>query len=182
MSFVFRLFCFLFCILLSLDVSAQDTIANYQSPITNYPTDLDSVAVDSFFKTHTIDLNKCDNPQVYYEIYRWYRTCYRYGGNSTKGIDCSHFVNMLYEKIYGRKLNSSSSSIFTQCRVIKEGIPEAAEGDLLFFRIKKKRISHIGIYLQHGKFAHASTQAGVIISDISEPYYKRHFYKVGRIE
>ena len=73
-------------------------------------------------------------------------------------------------------------SILAQCKVVKGGIEDAAEGDLLFFKIKKKRVSHIAIYLQHGKFAHASTQAGVIISDITEPYYKRHFYKVGRVE
>jgi len=164
------------------NVSAQDTIPNSQFPITNFPTDLDSLKVDSFFTTKNIDLTKCDKPEMYYEIYRWYRTCYRYGGNSDKGIDCSHFVNMLYEKIYGHRLNSSSASIFTQCKVVKKGIEDAVEGDLVFFRIKKKRVSHIAIYLQNGKFAHASTQAGVIISDITEPYYKRHFYKVGRME
>lgn len=138
--------------------------------------------IDSFYEKYTINLKACDNPELYNEIFRWYRTCYRYGGNSSNGIDCSHFVNMLYEKIYGKKLNSSSASIFAQCKVVKGGKDEYAEGDLLFFKIKHKRISHIGIYLQHGKFAHATTQAGVIISDLSEAYYKRRFFKTGRVE
>ena len=169
----------IFCCVLMLAafefISAQDSLSIF-------PSDLDSVQVDLFYQTKTIDLHKCDKPELYFEIFRWYNTCYRYGGNSDKGIDCSHFVNMLYEKIYGTKLDNSSASIYTQCKPVKGGIKEAAEGDLMFFKIKKKRISHIGIYLQHGKFAHASTQSGVIISDIDEPYYRRHFFKVARLE
>ncbi len=138
--------------------------------------------IDSFYSKYAIDLRVCENIELYQQIFKWYRTCYRYGGNSSKGIDCSHFVNMLYEKVYGKKLNSSAASIFAQCKVVKGGKDEFVEGDLLFFKIKKNRISHVGIYLQHGKFAHASTQAGVIISDLSEAYYKRRFFKAGRIE
>lgn len=176
--------CFFFFLFFfsSVFVSAQDSLFTDAPSRVAFPEDLDSLKVDSFFYAKSIDITKSDKPELYYEIYRWYRTCYRYGGNSNKGIDCSHFVNMLWEKIYGTKLNSSSGSIFTQCKVVKGGIENAVEGDLVFFKIKKKRISHIAIYLQNGKFAHASTQAGVIISDITEPYYKRHFYKVGRIE
>ena len=164
-------------------INAQDSLVTEVSSIAKgFPVDLDSIKVDSFFTLHGIELSKCNKPELYYEIYRWYRTCYRYGGNSNKGIDCSHFVNMLWEKIYGSRLSSSSGSIFTQCKALKGGFDDAVEGDLVFFKIKKKRISHIAIYLQNGKFAHATTQAGVIISDITEPYYKHHFYKVGRIE
>lgn len=137
--------------------------------------------IDSFYGKFNINLRSTESPELYNEIFRWYRTCYRYGGGSNKGIDCSHFVNMLYEMIYGVKLNNSSGSIFTQCKVVKGGKDDFAEGDLLFFKIKHKRISHVGIYLQHGKFAHATTQAGVIISDLSEPYYRKHFYKAGRL-
>ena len=131
---------------------------------------------------HSIDLLNTDNPRLYTEIYQWYRTRYHYGGNSSKGIDCSHFVNMLYTKIYGIQLNGSAASIFPLCKVVKGGFDEAVEGDLVFFKINKKRISHVAIYLQHGKFAHATTQAGVIISDITEPYYNRHFYKIARMQ
>ena len=162
-------------------VSAQ-MIASRHLSGTIFPADLDSAKVDSFFTMRSIDVNRSDNPELYFEIYRWYSTCYRYGGNNGKGIDCSHFVNMLYEKIYLKSLNNSSASIFTQCRALKGGISKAKEGDLVFFKIKKKRISHVGIYLQNGLFAHASTQSGVIISDIKEAYYKKHFYKAGRLE
>lgn len=138
--------------------------------------------IDSFYQKFTISLRSCDKPELYQEIFKWYKTCYHYGGNSAKGIDCSHFVNMLYEKIYGVKLNSSAASIYTQCKPVKGSKDDFAEGDLLFFKIKRKRISHIGIYLQHGKFAHASTQSGVIISDLSEAYYKKRFFRAGKVQ
>jgi murein DD-endopeptidase / murein LD-carboxypeptidase len=55
------------------------------------------------------------------------------------------------------------------------------EGDLVFFKIKKNIISHVGIYLGNGKFAHASMHSGIIVSDLDEPYYKKYFYKATRV-
>ena len=89
---------------------------------------------------------------------------------------------MLYQKIYNKKLNNSSTAMVMQCKLLKGGLKIAAEGDLLFFKIKKKRVSHVGIYLQNKMFAHAATQTGVTISSIEEPYYKKHFYKAGRVK
>ncbi len=176
-------FVFLVTLLSSPALRAQDSLnTEVTSIIKPFPTDLDSVKVDSFFKQHGIDMSTVVKREMYYEIFRWYKTCYRYGGNTDKGIDCSHFVNMLYEKIYGHRLSSSSGAIAAQCTRMKKGYIDAEEGDLVFFAIKKKRVSHVAIYLQNGKFAHATTQAGVIISDKDEPYYKKHFYRVGRVE
>lgn len=162
-------------------VSAQDT-ASYATKQMVIADSSTLNQIDSFYRNLGLSIDSSNNPDLYSEIFEWYRTSYKYGGNSKSGIDCSHFVNMLYYKMYGKKLNSSSSSIYTQCKILKEGFNEAIEGDLVFFKIKRGRISHIAIYLQNGKFAHATTQAGVIISSISEPYYKKHFYRVGRPE
>jgi len=163
-------------------LQAQDTILYPTLSTKSFPDDLDPVKVDSFFTIKNIALNQATNPELYYEIFRWYRTCYRWGGNNDKGIDCSHFVNMLYEKIYGKTIGSSAPAIFAVCRIVKKGLSDAQEGDLLFFKIKKGQISHVGIYLQNGRFAHASTHAGVIISSMEEAYYKKRFFKVGRLE
>ncbi|HYH57526.1 MAG TPA: NlpC/P60 family protein, partial [Anseongella sp.] len=54
------------------------------------------------------------------------------------------------------------------------------EGDFVFFKIHRRYISHIGIYLGNNKFVHASRSEGVTISDLDEPYWKRYFYKAGR--
>ncbi|MBL0310292.1 MAG: C40 family peptidase [Bacteroidetes bacterium] len=165
----------------SLYAQTDSQTETSNSKLQTFPPDIDSLKLDSFFTKKNINYRNSPNQELYFEVFRWYNTCYRYGGNSEKGIDCSHFVNMLYEKIYGKKLQSSSSSIYTQCEPLKAGIRHAEEGDLLFFKIRKKSISHIALYLQNGKFAHASTKVGVIISDMDEPYYKKHFYKAGKI-
>ncbi len=60
--------------------------------------------------------------------------------------------------------------------------PDLKEGDFVFIKIRKGQISHVGIYLGNNKFAHASVKTGVIISDLDEPYYKKYFYRGGRIE
>ena len=151
-------------------------------PAVLFPADLNSIKVDSFFAIRSIDIHQAERPELYYEVYRWYRTCYRWGGNNDKGIDCSHFVNMLYEKIYGVTIGPSAPAIFSKCTVVKGGIKEAKEGDLIFFKIKRGQISHVGIYLQNGVFAHASSKVGVNVSNMKQAYYKKYFYRVGRVQ
>lgn len=137
--------------------------------------------MDSFFRVRNIELDKCDNPALYAEIYSHYGTCYRFGSTGNGSFDCSGFVQRVYRKVYGKEVPHSSAGMYPLCRPLpKDDVP--AEGDLVFFKIRRNRISHVGIYLQHNKFAHASTQSGVIISDLDEPYYKRTFYRAGRIE
>ncbi|MFH2096248.1 MAG: NlpC/P60 family protein, partial [Bacteroidota bacterium] len=53
-------------------------------------------------------------------------------------------------------------------------------GDLVFFCIKGGKVSHVGIYLKDGFFVHASTRAGVIVSNLGESYYKKYFCRAGR--
>ena len=57
---------------------------------------------------------------------------------------------------------------------------ELAEGDVVFFTNSKGRVSHVGIYLKDGLFAHASTSRGVIISRLDDKYWSAHFFKGGR--
>lgn len=77
-------------------------------------------------------------------------------------------------------LTGSAKDIYRKIKPIKK--TELREGDLVFFKIKKGKISHVGIYLGQNKFAHASTKSGVTISDLSEPYYSKYFYQAGRIK
>jgi len=58
---------------------------------------------------------------------------------------------------------------------------ELKEGDLIFFKIKSHYISHMGVYIGDNKFAHASSSRGVMISNLDESYWKRYYYKSGRL-
>lgn len=127
-----------------------------------------------------IPVDTASKLELYYQIYDWLGTRYRYGGESKKGIDCSGFTGVIYESVYKRSLPRDSRSMYKMTRPIPKS--EMKEGDLLFFRIRRGQVSHVGIYLGNNKFVHSSTSQGVIISDLNEDYYRRYFYKAGRLK
>lgn len=118
-------------------------------------------------------------PRLVHLFEDWKGTPYRYGGSSRKGIDCSGFVSMLYDSVYATLLSGGSADIFRKLQPIEK--EELKEGDLVFFRINRKRISHVGLYLSNDKFIHATTRGGVMMSDLKEPYYRRYYYKAARM-
>ncbi len=146
---------------------------------------IDSAAVISeeinsdFFLDLCIQPDSCSYLPLYEEIKKWNKTRYKYAGNTSKGIDCSGLVKKLCAATYSVKLEGSSKDIFHVVDSI--GKSELMEGDLVFFKIRGNRISHVGLYLKDGYFVHASTKLGVIISNLDEPYYKKYYYASGRI-
>ncbi len=126
------------------------------------------------------DLESVTNPHLYEYVNEWLGTPYRYSGESKNGIDCSGLVCELYKSAYQKILTGSAIDIYEKSEPVKK--ENLKEGDLVFFKIRKGRISHVGIYLGSNKFAHASTSRGVIISDLDEPYYKKYYYKGGRLK
>lgn len=126
-----------------------------------------------------VDESKIDNIKLYSFIDEWYGVPYKYGGQNKKGIDCSNFSCTLYKQVYDKPLTGTSSSIYDQCKSVSKNNLE--EGDFVFFKIDGDNISHIGVYLQNNKFVHATTKKGVMIDDLDEPYYKKYYYKGGRI-
>ena len=132
-----------------------------------------------FFCLKGIDITHSVNNFLYHTVFDWYEVPYRYAGSTTGGIDCSGFVKMVYNKVFSCILQGGSADLIQKCREIEP--TELKEGDLLFFKIRGDQVSHVGIYLMDGKFAHATTRLGVTISDLTEEYYKRTFFKAGRL-
>ena len=117
--------------------------------------------------------------KLYSFIDMWLGTPYRYGGNSMNGTDCSGLAQTFYKEIYKIDITRDAGSQFKECDVISN--EDLMEGDLVFFKIGSKFISHVGIYLGNNKFFHASSK-GVMISDLTEKYYAKYFFKSGRLK
>lgn len=122
-----------------------------------------------------------DNYPLYQFINQWYGVRYKYGGVSAKGIDCSAFSQKLYGSIFTVNILRTSRQQYRNCDVILD-YDDALEGDLVFFRINRIRISHVGVYLNNGYFVHASRSRGVVISSLNDKYWRRRYAGCGHIE
>ncbi len=111
---------------------------------------------------------------------RWIGVPYRWGGNDRQGIDCSGLAVQLYKEVFHYKLPRNAA----KQRVLGYAVraPYLKAGDLLFFRFKTDEgTEHVGVYLGHGHFIHASQTRGVVIERLSNPYYRRHLIVIRRI-
>ena len=111
-------------------------------------------------------------------IFDWIGKPYRFGGESKRGIDCSAFARELYSRVMGQYLPRNSRQQFKYVQTIQK--EELQTGDLVFFKIKTRDISHVGVYLSDNKFIQSS-KSGVNIASLENSYWKRYYYKSGRL-
>jgi len=117
-----------------------------------------------------------DQLNIQYKL--WKGVPYKYGGNSKKGIDCSGFVQKTFRDKLKIRIPRTTA---LQSRIGKEmSLDELEMGDLIFFKTGFNT-RHVGIYLEGGKFMHASTKRGVTISRLDNNYYSKHFWKIKRV-
>ncbi len=115
-----------------------------------------------------------NNTQLQNYIQNWIGVPYKYGGMSKNGIDCSGFTTTVYNGVYNLNLPRTALDQYKSGRKVRT--VQLTEGDLVFFRgVRGSGIDHVGVYLEDGKFVHASTSIGVTISDLSEKYYKTRY-------
>ena len=128
-----------------------------------------------------IQITQRDNQILYNTVAQWLGTPYRNGGSTMRGIDCSGFANNIYRTVYKKNLARNSADILRlNCRRITR--QNLSEGDLVFFATgRTKKATHVGVYLKDGKFAHASTSKGVIISNLNEDYYRKRWVSGGSV-
>jgi lipoprotein Spr len=116
--------------------------------------------------------------KLYDFVFDWIGKPYRFGGESKRGIDCSAFARELYSRVMGQYLPRNSRQQFKYVKPIKK--EELQTGDLVFFKIKTRDISHVGVYLSDNKFIQSS-KSGVNVASLEHPYWKRYYYKAGRL-
>lgn len=108
---------------------------------------------------------------------------YRGGGITKEGFDCSGLMYSTFKK-FNISLPRSSYEMAEIGKLI--ATEKAKKGDLIFFINRgQKRINHVGMIVEvksdEIKFIHSSTNGGVMISSLKEPYYEKTFKQINRI-
>jgi len=100
---------------------------------------------------------------------------YRRGGREPQtGFDCSGFVQYVFAQSLGIDLPDNSISQFQAGIKVARG--ELQTGDLVFFHTRGKNVSHVGIYLDNGRFIHSpSTGKRVRVDELSDSYWARRY-------
>lgn len=121
---------------------------------------------------------KAPTPELYEKIlkaaFSQLGTDYRRGGKSPRqGFDCSGFTTWVFNR-HGIDLPRSSREQFQVGQKVSK--KQLRKGDLVFFKIRKSSISHVGIYLENGKFIHSARPGrDVEISSLDEAYWSKRY-------
>jgi murein DD-endopeptidase / murein LD-carboxypeptidase len=126
--------------------------------------------------------------RLYGFIDYWLGTPYLWGGCSKGGIDCSCFVQTLFNKVFNIKIKRTSLAQFCDKDVaLFTNRNEYQLGDLVFFKTnisretRNNRVTHVGFYLTNGYFVQSSS-AGVNIANLNRGYWKSRVVAAGRLK
>lgn len=94
---------------------------------------------------------------------------YVYGGTTTSGFDCSGYIQYVFKQA-GVNLPRTTGEMYNRGTAVGKG--NLTAGDLVFFNTSGTgTVSHAGIFIGNGKFIHASSSRGVMISEVNDPAY-----------
>lgn len=103
---------------------------------------------------------------------------YKYGGSGPTAFDCSGLVRFVYEEL-GIEVPRTAAEQFHAASPVK--IDDLEPGDLLFFKIRGKRVSHVAIYTGSGRFIHApQTGRPIELRSLDDRYYRPRLAGAGR--
>jgi cell wall-associated NlpC family hydrolase len=102
---------------------------------------------------------------------------YRWGGADRNGMDCSGFVQRVFDEAQGMQLPRSSAAMARYGKKVDKD--ELRPGDLVFF--KRVRIDHVGIYMGDGYFIHSQSGLGVTYTRLDAHYFSSHYAGAKRI-
>lgn len=103
---------------------------------------------------------------------------YKMGGTTTNGFDCSGFTSYVFKKV-GLTLPRASGSQYKVGTAVSKS--NLKPGDLVFFNTSGRGVSHVGIYVGGGKFAHSSTSRGVTITALNSSYFAKRYIGAKRV-
>jgi cell wall-associated NlpC family hydrolase len=103
---------------------------------------------------------------------------YQFGGADLQGFDCSGLAVYVHERV-GLEIPRTAEAQRLAARPV--ALAALSPGDLVFFRIKGRRVNHVGIYAGAGRFIHAPRSGEVVsYADLHDTYYRKHLVSAGR--
>jgi cell wall-associated NlpC family hydrolase len=104
---------------------------------------------------------------------------YQYGGAGPDAFDCSGLVTYAHRQI-GVAVPRTAAQQFAAATPVERSA--LRPGDLVFFRLDSRDVSHVGIYAGDGRFVHAPQRGGnVRLASLDEEYFRRSFAGGGRL-
>lgn len=106
---------------------------------------------------------------------------YVWGGTTPSGFDCSGFIHHVLNQQGVPGARQTVAGYWSSGRFQNVSTPQA--GDLIFFQNTwRNGPSHMGIMINSTQFIHSSSSNGVTVTNVSNPYWTRHFLGFQRIQ
>jgi len=103
---------------------------------------------------------------------------YKYGGAGPDAFDCSGLVSYAHRQV-GVAVPRTAAQQFAAATPVKRG--DLRPGDLVFFRLESRNVSHVGIYAGNDRFVHAPQRGGKVrVASLDEEHFRRSFAGGGR--
>ena len=104
---------------------------------------------------------------------------YRYGGTTPKGFDCSGLVQFAHRQV-GISIPRTTQTQLQRAHRVP--LSELQPGDVVFFQLSRRKVSHVGIYSGSWRFIHAPSRGKrVSYASLEEPYWKKRIIAAGRL-
>ena len=109
----------------------------------------------------------------------WKGTRYAFGGDSSRGIDCSALTRRVYREVFSFELPRVTKDQIKVGRNVSRH--NLKPGDILYFRPEGK-YNHTAVYLGNSLFINASSSKGVILSSMEHSYWSKYFVHGVRVD
>ena len=103
---------------------------------------------------------------------------YRYGGAGPNAFDCSGLVMYVHNQ-FGYQVPRTAAQQFKAATRVK--LRDIEPGDLVFFKLSGRKVSHVGIYAGDDLFIHAPQSGGYVrMASLEDDYFRKSFAGAGR--
>jgi len=105
---------------------------------------------------------------------------YRYGGAGPDAFDCSGLVSYSFRQL-GVAVPRTAAQQFAAATPVDRR--DLQPGDLVFFRLAGREVSHVGIYAGSARFVHAPQRGGhVRMASLDDDVFRRGWAGAGRFD